>query len=70
MAQLDVDLFDDFVFFAFTCFIFGFGDDDSEERVVDTKTDSFLAQFYIENREKLILEKTIIRNLIIKTVKI
>lgn len=43
MPQLDIDLFDDFLFFAFVSLLFGVGDEDSEEGVVEVGTDSYLA---------------------------
>ncbi len=68
MPQLDIDLFDDFLFFAFIALLFGFGDEESEENLVEVATDSFLAEFYLENKKELIAEKAIVKTLIIKSV--
>ena len=53
MPQLDIDLLDDFLFFAFVSLLFGVGDEDGEENVVEVETDSYLAQFYIETKKTL-----------------
>jgi len=59
MPQLDFDLFEDFLFFAFIGLLFGFGDEETEEGLVEMATDSFLAQFYLENKKELaILEQS------------
>ena len=52
MPQLDIDLFDDFLFFAFVSLLFGFGDEETEEGVVSMGTDLFLAQYYIEKKKR------------------
>ena len=44
MPQLDIDLFDDFLFFAFVSLLFGLGDEEGEELVIEMGTESFLAQ--------------------------
>jgi hypothetical protein len=61
MPQLDIDIFDDFLFFAFVSLMFGVGDDEGEQSVVDTSTDAFLASFYIENTQKLIDEEKVLK---------
>jgi hypothetical protein len=61
MPQLDIDIFDDFLFFAFVSLMFGVGDDEGEQSVVDTSTDAFLANFYIQNTQKLIEEEILIK---------
>ena len=38
MPQLDIDLLEDFLFFAFAAFILGFGDEESEENIIDEWT--------------------------------
>lgn len=68
MPQLDIDLFDDFMFFAFVALLFGFGDEESEEGLVEMATDSFLAQFYIAKTKSLISEKSLIKGLIVSSV--
>jgi hypothetical protein len=52
MPQLDIDLFDDFLFFAFVSLLFGFGDEETEEGVVLMGTDLFLAQYYIVKKKR------------------
>ena len=61
MPQLDVDLFDDFIFFAFVSLLFGVGDDEGEQSAVEASTDSFLANFYLEQSNKLNEEAKVIK---------
>jgi hypothetical protein len=61
MPQLDIDLFDDFLFFAFVSLLFGVGDDEGEQSAVDTTTDAFLANFYIESTQNLIEEEKVVK---------
>ncbi len=68
MPQLDIDLFDDFLFFAFIALLFGFGDEESEEGLIEMATDSFLAEFYVENKKTLSAEKTLVKNLVVSSV--
>lgn len=68
MPQLDIDLFDDFMFFAFIALLFGFGDEESEEGLVEMATDSFLAQFYIATTKSLVAEKSLIKGLVVSSV--
>jgi hypothetical protein len=68
MPQLDIDLFEDFMFFAFIALLFGFGDEESEESLVELATDSFLAQFYIATTKKLIVEKSLIKGLVVSSI--
>jgi hypothetical protein len=51
MPQLDIDLFDDFLFFAFVSLLFGFGDDESEESVVEMQGDVAIAHYYFEQKK-------------------
>ncbi|RZJ54966.1 MAG: hypothetical protein EOO44_03040 [Flavobacterium sp.] len=53
MPQLDIDLFDDFLFFAFVSLLFGFGDEDSEENVIEMGAELYVAHFYIETKKKI-----------------
>jgi len=53
MPQLDIDLLEDFLFFAFAAFILGFGDDESEENVIEVTCDAHLAQHYIASTKSL-----------------
>ena len=69
MPQLDIDLFDDFLFFAFVSLLFGLGDEDGEELVIEMGTDSFLAQYYLETTKILREQKNIIKNLFISSIK-
>lgn len=64
MPQLDIDLFDDFLFFAFSAILLGFGDEESEENLIEVATDSFLAQFFIITTKKMISEKNILRRIL------
>jgi len=68
MPQLDIDLFDDFLFFAFVSLLFGFGDEETEEGVVSMGTDLFLAQYYIEKKKELIEQKKLIKKIIVSSV--
>lgn len=61
MPQLDIDIFDDFIFFAFVSLMFGVGDDEGEQSVVDTNTDAFLACYYIINTEYLVEEEKAVK---------
>ncbi len=61
MPQLDIDLFDDFIFFAFVSLLFGVGDDEGEQSAVEASTDSYLANFYIEKANKLFEEEKIVK---------
>jgi len=69
MPQLDIDLFDDFLFFAFVSLLFGLGDEEGEELVIEMGTDSFLAQYYLETTKVLREQKNIIKNLFISSIK-
>lgn len=53
MPQLDIDLFDDFLFFAFVSLLFGFGDEDSEENVIEMGSELYIAHFYIGTKKKI-----------------
>jgi hypothetical protein len=63
MPQLDIDLFDDFLFFAFVALLFGFGDEEGEEGVVEASTDAHLAGYYMETRKELEEQKRLIKGL-------
>jgi hypothetical protein len=68
MPQLDIDLFEDFLFFAFLSLLFGFGDEESEEGLIDVCIDSFLVEFYLSNKKKLILEESLIKEFVVSSV--
>jgi hypothetical protein len=70
MPQLDIDLFDDFLFFAFVSLLFGLGDDEGEELVIEMGTDSFLAQYYLETSKVLLEQEKIVKNLFISSIKL
>ena len=53
MPQLDLDLLEDFLFFAFVALLLGFGDDETEENVVNRHADAHLAAFYLTTRKAL-----------------
>jgi len=56
MPQLDIDLLEDFLFFAFAALLLGFGDEDSEENVIESSSDAYLAQYYLSKKKSLITE--------------
>ena len=60
MPQLDIDLLEDFLFFAFIAFLLGFGDEDSEENVLERATDAYLGQYYLSTRKTLNAESVIV----------
>jgi hypothetical protein len=68
MPQLDIDLFDDFLFFAFIALLCGFGDDEIEESLVEIATDSFLAEFYLRNKKELVAQKSLVKELVVSSV--
>ena len=47
MPQLDIDLLEDFLFFAFAALLLGFGDEESEENAIERSSESYLAQYYL-----------------------
>jgi hypothetical protein len=63
MPQIDITLFDDFLFFAFISLLFGFGDDEGEEGVVEMGTDAFLANYFLVTRKKLQEQKKILKKI-------
>ena len=56
MPQLDIDLLEDFLFFAFAALLLGFGDEDSEENVIESSSDAYLAQYYLSKQKSLSME--------------
>jgi len=67
MPQLNLDLFEDFLFFAFIGLLFGFGDEETEEGLVEMATDSFLAKFYLENKKELVAQKSLVKALVVSS---
>lgn len=53
MPQLDIDLFEDFLFFAFIALILGLGDEESEENVIERSSEAHLANFYMSTGKTL-----------------
>ena len=68
MPQLDINLFDDFIFFAFVSLLFGFGDDEVEESVIELNGEVALAQYYIGQRKLYMYESNLITNLITSSI--
>lgn len=60
MPQLDIELLEDFLFFAFIALFLGFGDADSEEAVIQTASENYLAEYYISTRKILCEESNIV----------
>ena len=60
MPQLDIDLLEDFMFFAFIAFILGFGDEESEENVIERSSEAYLAQYYLSTRKALSEESSLV----------
>ena len=60
MPQLDIDILDDFLFFAFAALLLGLGDSEIEEQVVERGTEAHLAQFYLATRKGLREEVTLL----------
>ena len=56
MPQLDIDLLEDFLFFAFAALLLGFGDEDSEDNAIERSSDAYLAQYYLSEQKSLIVE--------------
>ncbi len=53
MPQLDIDLLEDFLFFAFVALILGFGDEESEINAIERSSEAYLAQYYLSTRKSL-----------------
>lgn len=64
MPQLDVDLFEDFLFFAFLALLVGFGDEEGEEGVINMGTEAFLARFFLNTSKELASRRQTIAHLI------
>ena len=60
MPQLDIDLLEDFLFFAFIAFLLGFGDDESEDAAIERSSEAYLAQYYLYNCKTISAESTIV----------
>jgi len=66
MPQLDIDLFDDFLFFAFVALLFGLGDEEGETFVIEMSTDLFLAHFYLESSKFINAQAELLNRIITK----
>ncbi len=53
MPQLDLDILEDFLFFAFLALLLGFGDDETEEQAVERHAEAHLATYYLATRKGL-----------------
>ncbi len=53
MPQLDIDLLNDFLVFAFVALLLGFGEEESEENVIERSSEAHLAQYYLSTRQTL-----------------
>ena len=60
MPQLDIDLFDDFIFFAFVFLLFGV-EDEGEESVIIMATDIFLVQYYLKTKKLLVQNRNTVK---------
>jgi hypothetical protein len=67
MPQLDLDLFEDFIFFAFISLLF-ISDEDSEESVIAMATDSYLAQYYFNTRNSIKHQANIVKVLFVQAI--
>jgi len=59
MPQLDLDILEDFLFFAFAALLLGLGDGEPEENVVARATEVHLAETYLAQRQQLRAESSI-----------
>ena len=62
MPQLDIDLLEDFLFFAFAAFLLGLGDEENEENVIESASETYLAHFFISTRKSLYEETRLVAN--------
>jgi len=63
MPQLDIDLFDDFLFFAFVSLLFGVGDDESEESLVELQGEAALANNFSSKKKQYDEQARIVKKL-------
>lgn len=64
MPQLDIDLFDEFIFFAFISLILGLGDEDVEENLIADYSDTFLIHFYFDYKNQIKMERELLEVII------
>lgn len=60
MPQLDLDILEDFLFFAFAALLLGFGDDDIEEHAVERHADAHLAHHFLATAKELRAEASLV----------
>jgi len=63
MPQLDIDLFDDFLFFAFVSLLFSVGNDEAEESLIDLQGDAAFTLNYITKKVDYLAEIAYIQRL-------
>jgi len=63
MPQLDIDLFDDFLFFAFVSLLFGVGDDESEESLIELQGEVALTNSYLSKKKQYDEQTRIVQKL-------
>lgn len=63
MPQLDIDLFDDFLFFAFVSLLFGVGDDESEESLIELQGEVALNNSFVEQKKHFEEQARIVKKL-------
>jgi len=56
MPQLDIDLFDDFLFFAFVSLLFNVGSDESEESLIELQGEAAFTINYITKKVDYLVE--------------
>jgi len=52
MPQLDIDLFEDFLFFAFVSLLFGVADDETEESVIEINGETVLVHHFLSYKKQ------------------
>ncbi len=62
MPQLDIDLYEDFLSFAFVSLLIC--SEESDNSIIVVGVDSFLARFYIGSAKKLNEQKNLIKGLV------
>jgi len=64
VPQLDIDLLENFLFFAFVAFLLGFGDDECEVNVIDISSEAYIAQHFISKQKIIIVNTSLLCNII------
>ncbi len=60
MPQLDLDILEDFLFFAFAGLLLGFGDDEIEENAVERHAEAHLARHFLATAKELRAETSFV----------